>query len=186
MLFHRVACAALICLCVAGPARADDSSWSVLGGYGATHVGMGLTREHVETGDIVLRYERVLVDDMGASWYKGRHDLLVELPASFLAADVPPMIAVNFLASYFFSSFDEYEPYIFLGGGPVYIAADIPGMGSRLNGNYQTGMGVAFKTDKDYHLIVEYRFHHISNAGAASPNVPLNSSKLLVGITFLR
>jgi hypothetical protein len=27
------------------------------------------------------------------------------------------------------------------------------------------------------------RYHHISNAGTAHPNVPLNSSKILIGIS---
>jgi lipid A 3-O-deacylase len=27
------------------------------------------------------------------------------------------------------------------------------------------------------------RYHHISNAGTASPNMPLNGSKLLLGIS---
>lgn len=186
MTLHRVAHMALISLLFAVPAHAADSSWTVLGGYGSTHVGMGETREHVETADMVFRYARVLVDDMGASWYAGRHDVLVELPVSAVTTHGSTMMGVNFLASYFFTSFDRYEPYIFLGGGPVYVAAEIPGMGSNLNGNYQTGIGIAFNMGKEFNFDLEYRFHHISNAGRVSPNVPLNSSKLLVGITFLR
>lgn len=186
MSLHGVACTVCLLLFAAVPARADDSSWAVLGGNGATVVGMGATREHVETADIVLRYARVLVDDLGYSWYAGRHDILVELPVSFTAPHASPMIGMNFLASYFFTSFGRYVPYCFLGGGPVYVAPDIPGMGSRLNGNYQAGVGVAYKVDGEFSLDLEGRFHHISNAGAASPNVPLNSFKLLVGITFFR
>ncbi len=186
MRLHRAVCLVLICLFAAMPARAADPSWAVLGGYGATHVGMGETREPVETADVVLRYAHVLVDGLGASWYAGRHDVLVELPVGYVTTHGTPVIGMNFLASYLFTSFDRYEPYVFLGGGPVYIASTLPGMSKHLNGNYQAGMGVAFKMAKDLNFDVEYRFHHISNAGAASPNVPLNSSKVLVGITFLR
>jgi hypothetical protein len=32
--------------------------------------------------------------------------------------------------------------------------------------------------------MAEYRYHHVSNAGTAEPNEPLNSSKCLIGVTF--
>lgn len=186
MLLRTVAGGIVFILLLVAPSRAENSTWTVLGGYGVSHVGMGETREHVETADIVLRYAHVLVDGIGADWYAGRHDLLAELPVSFVTTHGGQMIGMNFLASYFFTSFDRYEPYLFLGGGPVYVEPPIPGMSRHLNGNYQAGAGVAFKVSPELNFDVEYRFHHISNAGAALPNVPLNSSKLLVGITFLR
>ena len=158
---------------------------AILGGYGATHVGMGKTREHVETADLVLRYGRVMRSVMGSSWYRGRHELLIEFPVHIvLRPDVSHMLGMNFLAGYFFTTYKKGAPYFFAGGGPVYIEAEIPGVGSRLSGNYQAGMGFLFKTERGLNLNVEYRFHHISNAGTKDPNIPLNSSKLLLGITF--
>ena len=162
-----------------------ESYLAILGGYGATHVGMGKTSEHVETADIVFRYGRVLRSEIGDSWYKGHHDLLIEFPVHIVLRPVAsPMFGMNFLASYFFTAYKKGEPYIFAGGGPLYTGADIPGVGASLSGNYQTGMGFLFKTERGHNLNVEYRFHHISNAGTKDPNVPLNSSKLLLGITF--
>src|SRR3989304_688827 len=162
-----------------------ESHMAILGGYGATHVGMGKTREHVETADLVLRYGRVMRSVMGSSWYRGRHELLIEFPVHIvLRPDVSHMLGMNFLAGYFFTTYKKGAPYFFAGGGPVYIEAEIPGVGSRLSGNYQAGMGFLFKTERGHNLNVEYRFHHISNAGTKDPNVPLNSSKLLLGITF--
>jgi hypothetical protein len=35
-------------------------------------------------------------------------------------------------------------------------------------------------------LNLEYRYHHVSNANTAAPNEPLNSSKILVGISIFR
>jgi opacity protein-like surface antigen len=185
MSLRAVARIVLLSLFAAMPARADEPAWTVFGGYGMTHVGMGLTRTHVETADIILRRQWALVDGAGSSWYAGHHDILLELPVSYATTQGGPMIGLNFLASYFFSSFDGYEPYFFAGGGPVYIAPEIPGMGAHINGNYQGGAGAAFKPADGLKFNVEYRFHHISNAGAVSPNLPLNSSKLLVGIKFL-
>ena len=163
-----------------------ESYMAILGGYGATHVGMGKTSEHVETADIVFRYGRVLRSEIGSSWYKGHHDLLIEFPVHIVLRPVAsPMFGMNFLASYFFTTYKKGSPYFFAGGGPVFIeAGSIDGVGSSLNGNYQAGIGFLFKTERGHNLNVEYRFHHISNAGTKDPNVPLNSSKLLLGITF--
>ncbi len=48
-----------------------------------------------------------------------------------------------------------------------------------INGNYQFGLGLRYQD-----FVVEARYHHISNAGKETPNVPLNSWKLLFGISF--
>ena len=94
------------------------------------------------------------------------------------------MIGINFLANYTFTANEQWQPYIFGGGGPVYIFADIPGMGSNLNGNFQFGIGLGYSLNKKNRLLFEVRYHHISNAGTADPNEPLNSSKFILGITF--
>ncbi|HAS16740.1 MAG TPA: acyloxyacyl hydrolase [Nitrospiraceae bacterium] len=165
--------------------RGGESCMAILGGYGATHVGMGETREFVETADLVLRYGRILRSDMGSSWLRGHHDLLIEVPVHLVMRPITsPIFGMNFLASYFLSSYRKGEPYILAGGGPVYTEADIPGVGSRLNGNYQAGIGFLYNLKRGYNLNMEYRFHHISNSGTEYPNVPLNSSKILLGITF--
>jgi hypothetical protein len=160
----------------------------LLGGYGVTHPGLGSTEEYVETAELVLRYGRFLTDVTGRSWYRGRHELLVEVPVHMVVEpDQAPMAGVNFLACWTFTSPKRLHPYIFAGGGLLYTEADIPGMGSNLNGNYQYGLGLHYRpvnAGRAYHVNIEYRFHHISNADTEEPNVPLNGSKLLVGLTF--
>ena len=163
----------------------DHGNWSFLAGYGITHPGMGKTRVWVETVDLIPRYERVLIDDWGSSWYRGRHSLLIELPVHLVVDPVvSPMIGVNFLACWIFTAKDAVQPYLLAGGGPLYSNADIPGMGAHLNGSYQFGGGLRYRLSGDRYLELEYRFHHISNSGREEPNDPLNSSKLLVGVTF--
>ena len=134
------ACAALslaICCLMAPQSQAADeqADWSLLTGYGASHPGWGETETRVETIDLVLRRSSVVVGDIGASWYRGYHGLLLEMPLHVLLVG-GTMTGLNFLASYTFAA-AKYQPYVFIGGGPVYVDADIPGMGSRWNGNYQ-------------------------------------------------
>ena len=171
----------------AGTAAATDKrpdSWAVLTGWGQSYPGWGQTTQRVETIDLIPRYKYVSSDDKGSGWYRGFHSTLFEIPVSLIRdPETSAMAGVNFLACYTFTANAQWQPYIFGGGGPVYIFADIPGMGTQLNGNYQFGAGLEYSLNKQ-HLLLEYRYHHISNAGTAKPNEPLNSSKFILGITF--
>jgi opacity protein-like surface antigen len=57
-------------------------------------------------------------------------------------------------------------------------------MGSRLNFSYQGGAGIQYLIRENLALMAEYRYLHISNAGTAQPNEPLNMSHFLFGISF--
>ena len=171
----------------AGQAKAADQTcaWSVLTGYGTSHPGWGKTKIRVETIDLVLRYDNVLSKNIGFSWYQGYHSLILELPIHLIVnPEVSTMIGANFLACYAFTDNDQYLPYIFAGGGPLYTNADIPGMGSHWNGNYQFGVGLRYKINTWHDVLFEFRFHHVSNGDQKDPNDPLNSTKFLAGFTF--
>ena len=163
----------------------SKDSWGVLGGYGQSFPGWGETTQRVETLDLVLRYNHLIFDNLGSGWYRGFHSILLELPVHFVVSpDVSSMVGMNFLACYTFTANQDIRPYLFGGGGPVYSFADVPGMGSELNGNYQFGMGLSYGINPDHDLLFELRYHHISNGGSEEPNEPLNSGKVLFGITF--
>jgi len=164
-----------------------DDNWTVLGGYGVSHKGLGATNARVETVDIIVRYGRFLSRELGVSWYRGRHEILIEVP--FRAVVYPEhafMTGVTFLATWNFTAGDLLIPYIMVGGGPVYTNLDIPGLGAKLNYSYQGGAGIHYFVDQDMSINFNYRLHHISNAGTAEPNEPLNSSRFLIGVTFFR
>lgn len=171
----------------AGAAIIDTSKdrWGVLGGYGQSFPGWGQTTQRVETIDLVPRYNHLIFADLGSGWYRGFHSILLELPVNFVVSpDVSSMIGMNFLACYTFTAGQEMRPFLFGGGGPVYNFADIPGMKAGWNGNYQFGVGLEYEMTKSHSLVFEIRYHHISNGGSEEPNAPLNSCKLLFGITF--
>jgi len=187
----------MACLCaMAGSAFGEEAptvttakrEFAFLTGYGITHRGFGKTRTQVQTWDAIARYGHFLSDDMGKGhWYQGRHELLVELPYH-MAVDhnARSMVGGYLLGSWKFTGFDRITPYVFAGGGLLYVDLGLPTMGSRLNFSYQGGIGLQYFVRQDIALMSEYRYHHISNAGTASPNEPLNSSKVLVGVSFFR
>lgn len=163
----------------------SKDSWAVLGGYGQSFPGWGQTTQRVETIDLVPRYEHHIFDDLGSGWYRGFHSILLEVPVHFVVSpDVSSMVGLNFLACYTFTAGEKIHPYVFGGGGPVYSFADISGMGARWNGNYQFGIGLNYPMEQGHNFLLEWRYHHISNGGSEEPNEPLNSCKILVGITF--
>jgi len=166
-----------------------DASYelTLLTGYGITHRGFGDTRTQVQTWDAIARLGWYLSDDIGkGSWYQGRHQLLVELPYH-LAVDHSgrSMVGGYLLGSWKFTSMTSIKPYIFAGGGPVYVGLGLPSMGAKLNFSYQGGTGIQIPIAQATMFNLEYRYHHISNAGTANPNEPLNSSKILLGVSWL-
>lgn len=181
---------------ITGSALADDHAkttadagyeLTLLTGYGITHRGFGETRTQVQTWDAIARLGWYLSDEIGkGSWYQGRHQLLVELPYH-LAMDQRgrSMVGGYLLGSWKFTSLSHAKPYIFAGGGPVYVGLGLPSMGAKLNFSYQGGTGVQIPIGQATMLNLEYRYHHVSNAGTASPNEPLNSSKFLLGLSWL-
>ncbi len=173
----------------AEPVTASDTTgeYALLGGYGITHRGFGDTRTEVQTLDAILRYGRFLSDEAGkGSWFQGRHELLVELPIHLTV--VPKtriMSGFYLLGSWKFSGLAEKSlyPYVFAGGGPLYNDLGLASQGTRLNYSYQGGTGIQYVIRPGVSIIGEYRYHHVSNANTAIPNEPLNSSKILLGIS---
>ncbi len=160
--------------------------YGILTGYGITHKYFGATRTQVQTWDVIARFGRFLSDEVGKeSWFQGRHELLVELPFH-MAVDHNDrsMIGGYLLGSWKFTGLKDAAPYIFAGGGPLYVDLGLPTMGTKWCYSYQGGTGVQYYLDKKRALNFEYRYHHVSNAGTASPNEPLNSSKVLLGLLF--
>jgi lipid A 3-O-deacylase len=167
--------------------REANHEFTYLTGYGITHRGFGATRTQVQTFDTILRYGYFLSGNLGEGWYQGRHEQFFELPVH-LAVDHGGRIMTGgyTFGSWKFTSLRDFVPYIFAGGGILYVDLGLPTMGSRLNFSYQGGTGIQYFIAKDTALNYEYRYHHVSNANTASPNEPLNSSKILMGITFFR
>jgi len=113
----------------------------------------------------------------------------MELPLHLVVDPETRVITGGYLlGSWKFTGLKEKRryPYAFAGGGVLFVDLGLPTMGSRLNFSYQGGTGIQYLIHKDLALTAEYRYHHISNAGTAEPNEPLNSSLILFGISLFR
>lgn len=164
------------------------SHWTVLGGYGVTHPGVGNTRTVVETVDLMLSRGHFITEETGRSWYKGRHEIILEIPFHLVVCpETAFMTGITLLGCWNITAFSEkFIPYLMAGGGLIYTDLNVPELGSKLNGNYQAGAGLRYFIKKDASIDFNYRYHHISNAGTAKPNDPLNSSKILIGVSVFQ
>lgn len=162
--------------------------WGLTLGFGETIPDMGATRSRVEAIDFTGKYGYFLTGESGEGWYRGRHEILFELPVHYVYSPKSAYIAsLNVFAVWNFTALGGYVPYVFGGGGPVYTNLDVPELGSRGNGTYQFGAGLRWLTDyqlfgRTVALDLNGRYHHISNADTAHPNGPLNSLRVRAGI----
>jgi hypothetical protein len=170
----------------ANPVSTATGEYGFLAGYGTSHIGFGATRHQVQTLDAIVRAGFFMSDDAGTgSWYQGRHEILLELPYH-LAVDHGgrSMVGGYMLGHWRFTSLDNFVPYVLAGGGPLFVDLGLPTMGTKLCFSYQGGAGLQYFIDRKTALSAEYRYHHISNAGTAEPNEPINSSKILLGMSW--
>ncbi len=172
----------------ASPVSAASREYTALLGYGITHRGFGATRTQVQTVDAIGRFGYFLSREVGKGWwFQGRHELFIEVPLH-LAVDPRTRVMTGgyLLGSWKFTGLKEKKlyPYVFAGGGILYVDLGLPTMGSRLDFSYQGGTGLQVLLRDNLAFTAEYRYHHISNAGTAEPNEPLNSSKFLFGVSF--
>lgn len=189
-----VALATALILAAASPARAAENpepsvatgEVALLAGYGISHTGFGATRTQVQTADAILRYGHFLSDEAGSGWYRGRHELFLELPVHLVVDPRDRVMTGGYiLGSWKFTNWkdDKMYPYAFAGGGVLYNDLGLATQGTRLNYSYQGGVGLQHLFRPDLGLMAEYRYHHVSNAGTAKRNEPINSSKILFGVT---
>jgi hypothetical protein len=168
--------------------RADSPSVpghvAVLAGAGESIPGWGGTRERVKTIDLTLRHAGLIDRRLGPDRFALREQLWLELPV-FLVYEphAGRIYSLNVLFCAIYERFKNVQPYLTLGGGPVYADVVIPGMGSRLCGNYQAGVGLRLPFAR-WSAHIEMRYHHISNLGLADPNEPLNSLHGMVGVSW--
>lgn len=193
MILRCLAILLMLMGCAAAAEAANDAAdaggeYAVLSGYGITHRGFGATKTQVQTADVIARAGFFLSDEVGKGhWWQGRHELFTEIPFHLVVdPQVRGMTGGYLLGSWKFTSFDSFAPYVFAGGGVVYTDLKLPTMGTRLDFSFQGGTGLQWFVANKTALSLEYRYHHISNAGTATPNEPLNSSKILLGVVWFR
>jgi hypothetical protein len=126
-----------------------------------------------------------LTDELGHGWYRGSLEVLVE--PTLIRLEEPPDATVGgvaVLGRWVLASESAFHPFVEAGGGVLGGQVRLRQTNCDVNFILQGGVGVMWFTSERTALTVGYRYHHISNAGRCSPNLGLNSSLLVLGLTY--
>ena len=74
-----------------------------------------------------------------------------------------------------------WTPYYLLGGGMVWTSLEVPELDRIWNFQVVWGGGLKRTTRRGPGLMLEFRNHHISNAGTRGENLGVNAAMLVVG-----
>ena len=88
-------------------------------------------------------------------------------------------------ARYHFFDNRSWTPYALLSAGLGWTSLDIPEIDRVFNFQVAYGGGVRQITRQGPGLLVEFRNHHISNAGTAGENIGINSAMVVAGVHWV-
>jgi len=165
-------------------AKNSNKDWNILVGLGQSHPGWGDTKKTVKTTDLIFQQE-VKQDAIRGDEFKYKRSILLEIPVHIVRSPYSSyMTGLNAYSKWTHVNNDKIQPFVLAGGGGLYTNADIPGTSSKIRGTYGAGIGLQINANKDLKYSIETRYHHVSNGGLKSPNDPLNSHKILFGISL--
>jgi len=192
-LTRALAVVALTCVLVPGIARAAGPIVR-----GTTDLGLGgavsFTHQiHHEATESVTAYQLlahagyVATDPMGPGWLSGNLELLLEPQILYLDGDKGRSATVGgaaALARWLFVGTGTVRPFV--EGGVGLLGGKMEFRQTNCDVNYviEGGPGVLVFVSDRVAVSAAYRFQHISNAGGCSKNLGLNSSAVMVGVSY--
>ncbi len=144
------------------------------------------TRENHDWALGTLEYGCFLGDVVGRNqWFRGNWELLAQFFGGLqFYPDTAYVVGGGPLLRYNFATGCPWIPFVDLGGGVA--ATDIRNgdLSTTFEFNLQAGTGVHYFVREQMALTFQYRFIHLSNAGIEFPNLGVNSSTFLLGISW--
>lgn len=171
-----------------GSLRKGMTEWGVELGYGVVHDIPDQTTD-VDWVAVLPRWGYVFTDPVGPAFFRGNVYGMIEPILALTTRPFKGYIAgFTPVGRYIVETGSRLRPFLSFGAGVLRtnLGTRVRELGSRHNFSLQGGPGLLWFVDGRTAVNIEYRFHHISNGGTASPNRGLNASFLLVGVsTFL-
>ncbi|MBX3335638.1 MAG: acyloxyacyl hydrolase [Nitrospira sp.] len=128
-----------------------------------------------------------ITDPIGDSWYRGQISLGAEMVyLEFREPLVTHGIGFTPRIKYTFVALGRLRPYLEFTGGPFWtdLGGRIREQANEFNFVLSGGIGLSWFLTPQLAVNAGYRFHHISNAGTAFPNLGLNASLPFGGFSF--
>jgi lipid A 3-O-deacylase len=165
--------------------RSDSQQFTAAVGAG---FGMKVitSRENHDWGVGSLEYGWFLGEVVGSPhWYRGNWQLLVQVFGGVqFYPDTAYVVGAAPLFRYNFATGCRWIPFLDLGAGVA--ATDIRNgdLSTTFEFNLQAGAGMHYFVRDAMALTFQYRFIHLSNAGLEFPNLGVNSSTFLFGVSW--
>jgi opacity protein-like surface antigen len=199
-------------LLICGAVRADDAAtgntsgtWrdhvkelGIMTGYGASglptqddyrvlplylHVGIDMDKLKLGYCD--------WIEKAAKSWFhkdfhpKGYTEFVMEPFVSYVPSPNTNMeVGFVLLSKFAYPLTPKIHPYIFGGGGVMYITQHLHNQATQYNFTPQIGAGVSYLLKDDFAVNCEYRWRHFSNAHLKEPNDGVNVDLILVGVSW--
>ena len=139
--------------------------------FGQTRSEISFTAFHPRMGWFVL--DRAEVYGEGTL-------LLYHAPEPAVAAGIGGLAG-----RYYLKSSGRFIPYVMGGGGVLWTSLDVPEIDRVFNFQLFFGVGWRQTRDRGPCWVVEFRNHHISNAGTAGRNMGINAATLVTGVEWV-
>ncbi len=149
---------------------------------------LGNGRSQNRSAAMVLpRLGFVVTDPLGAGWWRGNVEVLVEpLLARFTQPFAAEAAGGSFVLKYNFLSFGRWMPFWDAGAGMIWtnLAPRIPEQSTQFEFVLETGPGVHYFMTDTVTFTMGVRLHHISNGGLGDRNTGINAVLPYVGISM--
>lgn len=86
---------------------------------------------------------------------------------------------------YYLRTRGRWIPYVHGGAGLIWTVLKVPEIDRIFNFQLFLGLGVRQGRPRGPRLVVEFRNHHISNAGTAGRNLGINAATVLAGVEWV-
>lgn len=187
---------ALVAVLTAPSAQADDvvptitvgtQEVGLTAGYLFSHRLTELHRTKQHGPAVMPSWMMTITDPIGDSWYRGQISLGAEMVyLEFREPLVTHGIGFTPRIKYTFVALGRLRPYLEFTGGPFWtdLGGRIREQANEFNFVLSGGVGMSWFLTRQLAINAGYRFHHISNAGTAFPNLGLNASLPFGGFSF--
>ena len=166
----------------------QSGTWhlGLMGGYSIPHKIFAPRFANVHFAPLLLQIGYTLTDVRGPFPVRGSLEVIFE--PTFMITTSPSTTfgeGASFLLRYNFVTGTRWVPFLDLGIGILHWNLRLPTiLETRFNFMLQAGPGLHYFATDHLAITGQVRLHHISNAGIESPNIGVNSSVYLLGVSY--
>ncbi|MBF8298118.1 MAG: exported protein of unknown function [candidate division NC10 bacterium] len=166
----------------------QSGTWhlGLMGGYSIPHKIFAPRSANVHYAPLLFQIGYTLTDVRGPFPVRGSLEVIFE--PTFMITTSPSTTfgeGASFLLRYNFVTGTRWVPFLDLGMGILHWNLRLPTiLETRFNFTLQTGPGLHYFVTDHLAITGQVRLHHISNADTEKPNIGVNSSVYLLGVSY--